>query len=483
MSTVPRESTVPRPPVDPPESSSLFDKVPARFVAMFATMTTLTISSLMPVTSAQVADATATTQTTLEQLVDAAATRAATQATSQAATQAATQATTQATTQAATRAATRATTREIVEQNRDGDLFHNVVEIVESTGVGETVVTTPLHRWGIALGFIAVGIVVGRLLRRLFDRFAQRSAERVQLRRAVVLNSFGGPLSAYVVMMGFAVGLFSLSWNPVAVDMLVKAFQLINVVLIGWLLFNLVDIIALLLQRISRRRQGNLSVMLVPTVTRTLRAVLVIVLGLFAANNILRWEVGSFLTALGIAGLAVSLAAQDTLRNLFGSIMIFVDQPFAIGDTIRFEPHEGIVDDIGFRSTRLRTADGFVVSIPNGTIAAGAIVNMSRRPAIRRTIELTLSSSTTSPTEIRKALAIIRDVLNDPEVKGRLDEAREPARVAFDDLKTAQSVLRITYRFRGSDYGAYLAHAENLNLLLMERLGSAGIAFAASESK
>lgn len=375
-----------------------------------------------------------------------------------------------ASTQAAT---TQPTTEPTTYDMAKGDVIQQAKLAIDNVGLTQTVTQTPITGWiFFAFGLLA-GLVLARLTSSIVGRAGRHAAERVRLIRAVLINSFAGPLSLLVFMFGFGFGLTFLHFSQPLRHSLIVLFQVLNLIWIGWLLYNLVDLITIVLGRWSRGRQGNLSVMLVPVARKTLRVVLVTVLVLFAAENIFDQPVQTFLTGLGIAGLAVSLAAQDTLRNFFGSIMIFADQPFAIGDSVKITDLEGTVEDIGFRSTRLRTADGYVATIPNGNIAGAAVLNYSRRRGIRRTLDVTLPADA-PPEQMSTAIALLRETMNDPDVVVGLDP-KQPATVTFDD--PTQRRARIIYWFRNNDPKAYAQHAERLNLGILERFHKAGISF------
>jgi MscS family membrane protein len=114
-------------------------------------------------------------------------------------------------------------------------------------------------------------------------------------------------------------------------------------------------------------------------ITNVGKVFVVIVAVIVAAQN-MSIEVGGLLTTLGVGGIATALAAQDTLANLFGCIVLFADRPFQIGDKIKVETVEGHVERIGLRSTRLRSAEGVLITIPNRTLANATIHNLSRQP-------------------------------------------------------------------------------------------------------
>jgi MscS family membrane protein len=355
----------------------------------------------------------------------------------------------------------------------EGDVLLQVKHAFDNVGLSQTILETSPAGWVMFAISVFVGLALGRIVSVALSRAGRRSAESVKLFRAVLINSFVGPISLLLFLIGFAFGSTFLTLSPPLRQFLVSLIQLLNLIWIGWLLYNAIDLVTIALGRWSRGRQGNLSIMLVPLARKTLRVVLVTVLLLFAAENIFGQDVKTLLAGLGIAGLAVSLAAQDTIRNLFGSIMIFADQPFAIGDTVKLMDYEGKVEDIGFRSTRIRTADGYVATIPNGNIASAAVLNLSRRRGIRRTLDVTLAPDSTRE-QMAEALKLLRETVADPAITAGFDEYHPPT-VTFDD--PAQRRARVTYWYNGSDANAYAEHAERLNLELIERFNRAGIAF------
>ena len=108
----------------------------------------------------------------------------------------------------------------------------------------------------------------------------------------------------------------------------------------------------------------------------------------------------------------MSLAAQDSLKNLFGSITILFDRPFQVGERIVFAGHDGTIEEIGFRSTKVRTLTGHLVTIPNSNIVNDPVENIGKRPFIRRTMNVTITYDTPRD-KIEQAAQIIRDILEE----------------------------------------------------------------------
>jgi len=177
--------------------------------------------------------------------------------------------------------------------------------------------------------------------------------------------------------------------------------------------------------------------------------------------------------SVSIGGLAVALAAQDTLKNVLGSLMIFIDQPYRIGERIIAGSHDGIVEHIGLRSTRIRQLDGHLTSIPNEKMAAMDIENIERREYIRRKTRLRIATGT--PREkVQRALATVREILTDHEGMA----ADRPPRVYFEEFNPDSLSIVVFYWYEPPDYWAFCDFGERINLEIVKRFAEAGIKLA-----
>ena len=159
--------------------------------------------------------------------------------------------------------------------------------------------------------------------------------------------------------------------------------------------YKIADILSLYLERLASNTESTLDDQLVPLFRKTLKTFIVVVGGLFVLEN-LNIPILPLLTGLSIGGLAFALAAQDTIKNFFGSLMIFIDKPFQIGDWITSGSIDGTVEEVGFRSTRIRTFRNSVVYIPNGHLADSTIDNHGLRKFRRFYTTLSLTYDTPS---------------------------------------------------------------------------------------
>ncbi|AGA78330.1 mechanosensitive ion channel family protein [Echinicola vietnamensis] len=158
--------------------------------------------------------------------------------------------------------------------------------------------------------------------------------------------------------------------------------------------YKLADLLSAYFERQADKTESNLDDQLVPLVRKTLKAFIIIVGSLFILKNGLQVDIWPFLTGLSIGGLAFALAAQDTIKNFFGSVMIFIDKPFQVGDWITSGDVDGTVEEVGFRSTRVRTFRNSLMYIPNGRIADATIDNHGLRQYRRFSTTITITYGT-----------------------------------------------------------------------------------------
>jgi MscS family membrane protein len=183
-------------------------------------------------------------------------------------------------------------------------------------------------------------------------------------------------------------------------------------------------------------------------------------------------NITGLLAGLGVGGLAVALAAQKTVENLFGGISLILDQPVRVGDYCRYGDKTGTVEDIGLRSTRVRSLDRTIVSIPNAEFAYLQLENFARRDKIRFTTRLRLRYDTT-PDQLRYVLAEVRKLLlSHPRIES------DPARVRFVECNEWSLDLEVFAFVTTTDGNEELAVREDLLLRLMDIVAAAGTGFA-----
>ncbi len=246
-------------------------------------------------------------------------------------------------------------------------------------------------------------------------------------------------------------------------------------VAVTYVVYQMVELSGWWVRHLRAKTRTALDDMMEPVVRKTLRTV-VVILGLVqVAQQLSDKPITSILAGLGVGGLAVALAAQETIKNFFGSLVIFADHPFQLGDCINVDGEDGTVEAVGMRSTRLRTMNGYLVTIPNGELANKSIRNITRRPYIKRITNLNVACGT-PPEKVERAVAIIKEELSRANEKMHPDM---PPRVHFNDFNTASLNIQVIYWFVPcSDYWAFMEFDQAFNLAVLRRFNEEGIEFA-----
>jgi MscS family membrane protein len=243
---------------------------------------------------------------------------------------------------------------------------------------------------------------------------------------------------------------------------------------VGLVLYHLTDVInAWMAQRAAKNPANKMDEMLGPIMRTSLRVTVIILTLLQVAQLLTDKPLTSILAGLGVGGLAVALAAQDTIKHFFGSVVIFADKPFQIGERISVDGVDGTIEEVGFRSTRIRTLEGHLVTMPNGDLANKTINNVSRRPNIRRILNLSLTYDT-PPDKLVRAREIMVELLDNHEGMN----PKFPPRVVFNDFGSAHLNLLVIYWYHPADWWPYMYFSEKLNFQILERFNAEGIDFA-----
>lgn len=164
--------------------------------------------------------------------------------------------------------------------------------------------------------------------------------------------------------------------------------------LITVIFYKLVDVLAAYFHKLATKTESTLDDQLVPLLRKTFKAFVILVGTLFILRDGLNLDIIPFLTGLSIGGLAIALAAQDTIKNFFGSVMIFIDKPFQVGDWVTSGEIDGTVEEVGFRSSRIRTFRNSLMYVPNGKIADAILDNHGLRQYRRFYTTLTITYDT-----------------------------------------------------------------------------------------
>lgn len=306
------------------------------------------------------------------------------------------------------------------------------------------------------------------IIRKLWDLFLSRRRVPERVERALRGLS-GRPLGALTFLLGLWTGVrvFSI---PAAALGVVKGIFVVSVTLVAvYTLTKLLEVLFALWAEKAKGTETRLDDQVIPILSRVTKYFVWAVGILLALQNI-GYNVTSLLAGLGIGGLAVALAAQDTLANFIGSLVLLVDRPCQVGDRVEVDGIEGWVEAIGLRSTRIRTLDGTLVSIPNRSLANARINNIAKRPTIKNVFTVGVTYDT-SYEKMMKALEILREILaNHPST--------ERYWAYFKEFGPYSLNILVVHWCRYLDYEEFLKATEEINLEIKRRFEEAGIQFA-----
>jgi MscS family membrane protein len=323
--------------------------------------------------------------------------------------------------------------------------------------------------FGWVFGFLLVGKIIQLGVKRLAK--AERHADHALF--SITAQALSRPVPFLFFIVGLKIGLGGLSVNAGIATLLADVIAVLLTVSIAYFVYSLIDIVNYLLISVTGKTATKLDDMMVPMVRKSLRVVVVLLALVQIAQILSDKPITSIIAGLGVGGLAVALAAQETIKNFFGSLVIFADKPFELDERIRVGGHDGVVEEVGFRSTRIRTLDGHLVTIPNGELANLLVENVSKRPYIKRVLEVGITYDT--PIEkVQQARTILEEILHEHEGYNKA----YPPRVYFKTFNASSLDLIAIYWYHPADYWAYMHHADQVNMDVLSRFNEAGIEFA-----
>ncbi len=339
----------------------------------------------------------------------------------------------------------------------------------------------PQWLWGYAWWrYLLVVVIINMILLviRLSEKFLSGmlldlKASEEKVRTRLVLQSTVWPVRLLLITIAFFAAKEILPLPASVSRFLDGAIGLFATLAVVIFVYRLVDIVVHELSKFAQR-EDNLMDQTFVQMIRVFSRMLVIVVGaIYILRALTGKPLSALLAGLGIGGLAVALAAQDTLKNFFGSIMIMLDKPFDVGQRITLEGLDGVVENIGFRSTRVRTLTGHLVTVPNEKMATSKIENIGRRPHIRRLSNITITYDT-PPEKVERAVEIIREILNNHE--GMHPDF--PPRVYFNDFNDTSLNILMLYWYHPPDYWKFVEFSHRVNLRIMKAFEAEEIEFA-----
>ena len=322
-----------------------------------------------------------------------------------------------------------------------------------------------------SLVYIFLAFAVSKFLNYLVSVRLKKWAEKTATSLDdIFVQVANGPIKIVAFVIFLHIGLQIFRWPHWMEIWISRVLQVIVAVSITYMLLKLVDVLVTGWRRRSAAKHDKtFHDQLFPVISKALKTFVVIVSILVTTQN-LGMNITGVLASLSIGGLALGLAAQDTVANLFGAVAVFADKPFQVGDHVKLEAVEGVVESIGLRSTRIRSPEGHLITVPNKTMGNATITNITRRPTIRTLMDIGLTYDT-PPEKVRRAVAILTDIYkNHPKTKDVI--------IGFNQFAPSSLNIRVIHWWDGTDGKAHTADMQELNLAVQERFNAEKIAFA-----
>ena len=326
-----------------------------------------------------------------------------------------------------------------------------------------------IENWGISILIILGAIIIVKLLsllgKKVIKPFVTGTDNHLD---DVIFYSLEAPVKFAIILLGIWIAIHRLVYPDSFVKVVDNAYSILIVLDITWFFGRL---FSSLLQVYWGKQSNGQANKMMPIIKRTI-LVIVWLIGIVMALSNVGVNISALLGTLGIGGIAFALAAQDTVKNVFGAFTILTDKPFSIGDTIRVDSYEGTVVDVGVRSTKIMNYDKRIITFPNYKITDTSIVNISSEPMRRVVLNLGLTYDTTSE-KMKEALELLKSIPKRVE-----NVCFNPSDIVAVFTEYSDSALVIMYIYFIEKQGDILGVTSNMNMEILAAFNKAGLNLA-----
>ena len=318
-----------------------------------------------------------------------------------------------------------------------------------------------IENWGISILIILGAIIIVKLLsllgKKVIKPFVTGTDNHLD---DVIFYSLEAPVKFAIILLGIWIAIHRLVYPDSFVKVVDNAYSILIVLDITWFFGRL---FSSLLQVYWGKQSNGQANKMMPIIKRTI-LVIVWLIGIVMALSNVGVNISALLGTLGIGGIAFALAAQDTVKNVFGAFTILTDKPFSIGDTIRVDSYEGTVVDVGVRSTKIMNYDKRIITFPN--------FNISSEPMRRVVLNLGLTYDTTSE-KMKEALELLKSIPKRVE-----NVSSNPSDIVAVFTEYSDSALVIMYIYFIEKQGDILGVTSNMNMEILAAFNKAGLNLA-----
>jgi len=326
--------------------------------------------------------------------------------------------------------------------------------------------------WLIAIGYIAGSFIAVKMVYWIISNVIKKLTKKTKTKLDdILIDKLQKPIVYSIILLGYWIAIHDLNFSDKSILTYLENIGFFaTIIILTSIISRIVDafVTEVVLPYAEKTERGQNNFLL-PVIRKTLRSVIWI-FGIIIGLDNIGLDITAMIAGLGIGGLALALAAQDSVKNIFAGIMIFLDKPFKIQDRIQIEGYDGIIEEVGLRSTRLRTLDGRIVTIPNSTFTDQSVVNITSQPSLKIKLNLGLTYDTNEK-DMQKGIDILNQIVADNQ--DILDETCEAGFKDFGDFS-----LGILFIYFIKPESHWLNSQHIINKEILKRFNEAGLEFA-----
>lgn len=328
-----------------------------------------------------------------------------------------------------------------------------------------------LQDWGISVLIVVATLLFAKFIFVFLKKIVHPLTQKTHTKADnIIYSSISSPIIFGIVLLGIWIAIHRLAVPEKFMTQLYNAYKILVVVNITWFFARLVNsLIEYWMHKEDRSPSGMAhNTRMVPVIKRTL-LVLVWIIGIVMALSNVGVNITALIGTLGIGGIAFALAAQDTIKNIFGAFTLLTDKPFSIGDVVRIDNFEGTIVDVGIRSTKMRDINKRLITFPNYRIADASIINVSAEPKRRVTVKIGLTYDTV-PEKMQEAMSLLKTIPSKVSAINAND-------LTVNFTEFADSALIITFIYN-IENGPIDQTMSAVNMEILSSFNNAGLQFA-----
>lgn len=345
-----------------------------------------------------------------------------------------------------------------------------VTQTMEHSFFTQTFYGNTLLDWLTSLTIIAGAFLLSKIIYLISSKFLRKlTAKTTTNLDDILIDNLEKPIVFAIILIGILMGINRLDYPTSVYSIIQNGYTFLIVLNATWFIARICDaLMEEYLKPLTERTTNDFDDQIYPIAKKCL-SYIIWSIGIIMALNNAGYDVGAVIAGLGIGGLALAMAAKDTVANFFGGFTIFSDKPFRIGDRVKIAGYDGFIHEIGLRSFRLRTLNGTIVAIPNSKVTDSLIENITLEPSRKIVLNLGLTYETT-PQKVQEAMDILR------EIASHHPSLEENVVVSFNQYGDfSLGIIFIYYIRKGENT---FQTQSDINLSILTRFNEAGIQFA-----